>query len=378
MAWIRQKDKRWYVGWREGGQQRETPAGTDRRTALQLKAVIERNRTFGLPGLPEDLQAEEPKLEDMFEAFAADLERTKADATCKAVDHSQTLFFRSLRQRYPRRILRASDLSLTHLRAFDTFLQKRGCSVSTRVKRIQHVTRAWRWLAEESDEYGDYTSPPKKLEMPVVVRRQTKAPTWEEMDACIEAANGWHKKLAIVLRCTGLRVDQAMKLRCDDIDRKDGLLVIRPELGKSPEERRGRTIPVTKHLVNEVAKWGPWEGWLIPCNRKPGPREREARARDMVRAWKRSGVRGEVWAAPEKGRHGQAHHAFRKGFVTGLRRLGADPDAVEYLVGHSLGLRGVYTDPDAYHLHDVVGLVPPIGGDGKVTRMPKRTGQKKP
>ena len=43
------------------------------------------------------------------------------------------------------------------------------------------------------------------------------------------AANGWHRKLAIVLRCTGLRVQQAMELRCEDVDRVRKLMLVRPE-----------------------------------------------------------------------------------------------------------------------------------------------------
>lgn len=69
---------------------------------------------------------------------------------------------------------------------------------------------------------------------------------------------------------------------------------------------------------------------------------------------------------------GRPHHAFRKGFVTELRRAGADADAVEYLVGHSLGLRGVYTDPDALALRAAVALVPPLGGAGAVVSLDSR------
>jgi len=46
--------------------------------------------------------------------------------------------------------------------------------------------------------------------------------------------------------------------------------------------------------------------------------------------------------------------------VSGLKRAGADDEAVEYLVGHSLGLRGCYTDPDALPLRTAIGLVPAI------------------
>ncbi|MCP4917543.1 MAG: hypothetical protein GY913_11515 [Proteobacteria bacterium] len=62
----------------------------------------------------------------------------------------------------------------------------------------------------------------------------------------------------------------------------------------------------------------------------------------------------------------QPHHAFRKGFISELKRAGADTDAVEYLVGHSLGLRGVYTDPDALPLRKAVAKIPGLREPGKV------------
>ena len=78
-----------------------------------------------------------------------------------------------------------------------------------------------------------------------------------------------------------------------------------------------------------------------------------AGARDAARGWQRAGVRPEVWKK-------RPHHAFRKGSVSSMKRLGADPGAVEYLVGHSLGLPGVYIDPEALPLRATVDLIPPV------------------
>ena len=78
-----------------------------------------------------------------------------------------------------------------------------------------------------------------------------------------------------------------------------------------------------------------------------------ARARDLERGWEPSGVHKEAW-------EGRPHHAFRKAFVSELKRAGADPDAVEFLVGHSLGLRGVYIDADALPLADAIGRIPDV------------------
>jgi len=145
-----------------------------------------------------------------------------------------------------------------------------------------------------------------------------------------------------------------MQLRWDDFDLQECRLIIRGELGKTQEEPRGRLIPFSPHLAHEMAGWGLRDGLVIESNRKQdGPRGREARARDMARAWKRSGVRPEVWRQ-------RPHHAFRKGFVSGLKALGADDEAVEFLVGHTLGIRGTYTDPEALPLRVAVRLVPAV------------------
>ncbi len=144
-----------------------------------------------------------------------------------------------------------------------------------------------------------------------------------------------------------------MGLLWDDVDLERKTLRIRGELGKTQQERRGRVVPISEHLVEILAGWGCREGWLIET-RRTGQSVRIARQREMSRSWVRSGVRKEAW-------EGQSHHSFRKGFVSGLRRLGADIDAIEYLVGHSAGIRGVYTDVEALSLREAVALIPNIG-----------------
>lgn len=186
---------------------------------------------------------------------------------------------------------------------------------------------------------------------------ETKAPTWEEMDRCIAACNGWHRQLALVLRFTGLRVGQVMKLLWSDFDFDAVTLTVRPELGKTPYEKMGRTVPVSKYLLKEMEQWKrPWDcsGYLIDCGREQtGRRAREARARDLRRAWVRAGV-------PEAKR-GQPHHCFRKGFKSGLVRE-ADWFAVERLLGHKIGTGEghTYTDPDFLPLREAAAAIPPL------------------
>jgi len=229
---------------------------------------------------------------------------------------------------------------------------------STQRKIVEVVQLAWAW-AYDDDTLGDDVPRPRRLRMPRDEGRLTVAPTWDEMDRCIHQCRGWQKDLTTILRFTGLRVQQAMSLKWTDFDLETGVLSIRGELGKSRQERRGRVIPVSPHLVQLLATWPRRSEWVVQSSRSMGgSRERMARARDVGRAWARAGVREAAWKQP--------HHCFRKGFISELKRAGADTDAVEYLVGHSLGLRGVYTDPDALPLRKAVGEIPALREPGKV------------
>jgi len=135
------------------------------------------------------------------------------------------------------------------------------------------------------------------------------------------------------------------------VDMVAGTLRLRPEIEKV---HTGRTIPLHPALLDWLAGMGRREGYLLPCGRKG----REARGRDMARAWKRAGVRAEVW-------EGQPDHAFRGGFKTGLLRAGAHPDAIDFLQGHrSSGSRGRYIDGSQLPLVEALALVPVIGQAG--------------
>jgi integrase len=165
-----------------------------------------------------------------------------------------------------------------------------------------------------------------------------------------------------------------LELRRDDLDLEAGLLRIRPELGKTRAEKRGRIVPVSHHLLAMVPGWpeDP-DGWLVHVppharrgedgpGRYEGAPKRRAWNAQLSGAWLRAGVRPEVWDTQpsEDGRRHNGHpaHAFRRGFITGLQVLGAPIEDVQYLVGHQQAAAGAargnvtterYTDPSAVH-----------------------------
>ena len=190
------------------------------------------------------------------------------------------------------------------------------------------------------------------------------------MDACVLRCRGWQRKLVTWLRYTGLRVGESMLLLWSDVDVDRSILTIRPEISKTGV---GRVVPLSPFIVDEIASWGKREGYLIPSGRCKGARERQARSRDIARAWARAGVRPEVWTR-------RPDHAFRKGFKTGLLALKAHPDAIDFLQGHqgAGGARVSYIDPwQALPLKETAKLVPKIGAtDGNVVALPRAVGAK--
>jgi integrase len=301
-------------------------------------------------------------------AYVRDKARVLAPGTAERYGRNLVIFLRWLKQREGgKRKLYPDILTRNLLAEFYEHLAIKGRhgrprQDSTRRKIVEVVQLAWEW-AYNDDELAEGVPSPRSIEMRRKEGAPTVAPTWTEMDAVIHAfpEGSWQRQLAIVLRFTGLRVQQALGLRWDDVDMDEATLTIRGELGKSRQERRGRIVPLSPHLMSILAGWGKREGYLIPTNRQ-ARRERLARPRDLGRAWDRAGVRKGAW-------EGRPHHAFRKGFVSELRRAGADPDVVEVLVGHSLGLRGVYTDPDALPMREAVALIPPIQESRVVLRL---------
>lgn len=358
MASISKRNSGYRVRWRDPDGQERSRQCPDRATARRLKQEVERTFAEGRRWEPRDACAL-PDLRAILAAYISSRALALAPGTAERYARNLELFLKWLRSREGARArLHPHLLSRGLLEEFYSDLAGNGRhgrprEDSTRLKIIEVLQLAWKW-AYNDDELGQFVPRPRTIEMKRKEGQATVAPTWVEMDAVIHSfeADAWHHRLAMVLRFTGLRVQQALQLLWDDFDFDRETLRIRGELGKSRQEMRGRIIPVSAHLMDIIAGWGRREGYLLTTNRR-GIRERLARPRDMERAWKRAGVREPAWK-------GRPHHAFRKGFISELRRAGADADAVEFLVGHSLGLKGVYTDPTALPLREAIAKIPPL------------------
>lgn len=368
MASVRRRGDRWWLRWKEhdGERWRErSETYPTKREAEARRAEIEQElREHGRvrPRQVRDLAG----LDQIIAAYLEHCARSQlAKNTVVRKGQMLGLLTRYLRELYPRRRLLPEVLSYETLSGYHSWLQspETGRHIHSRsletCRKIVHETELmWRW-AFRRQQRGSWTGVPypDSLELRREPLAERLAPTWEQMDACIDAAGAWQARLYLVLRCTGLRVQQAMHLRWDDVDLSSATLRIRPGLqgSKSRLERRGRRVPLAPVLVDELATWGRREGWLIwsPRQHRDGAENREARARDARRAWDRAGVPHELRELP--------HHAFRAGFKTGLTAAGASGEAIDYLTGHSRGINDRYVDPRALTLVDAVSRVPPFG-----------------
>lgn len=377
MAHIRPKGRGYQVRWRDpDGSERSRKAPT-LDAARRLKREVEEDVALGRRWEPRDLRAL-PKIATVGRAFLTDMERTLSKPTADRYTLALVMFERFLQEKFgARRPVTADALTRNLLGEFfawltrtwidvvdgvevvrGTGLHRRPRTKDTARKQVEVVQLMWRWAANDDDLGADMPAP-RVLDMERGSGRTTIAPTWAEVDACIEAIGiEWYRRLAIILRCTGLRVQQGMMIEWEHVDLDRAILHV--TTGKSEQEKRGRFVPMAPALVEIMATWGRRDGFVIEPTRNKGVRERQARQREMRRAWERTAARPVVYEA-------RPFHALRKCFVSGLKRAGADDEAVEYLIGHSLGLRGVYTDPDSLPMRDAVALVPAVGSSNVIT-----------
>jgi integrase len=371
MASVERRNGAWRVRWRDPDGTPHSRQCPTKGAATKLKAEVEEAAALGKRWEPRDARPE-PDLRPLLKDYAEECARVLKPNTAIRYARALDIFLRYLYKvhgkgaKLPPGLLTRKMLADFYADLAHGGLHGHDRCDATRRKIVEVIQLCWSWLYD-NDEDGAEIPMPRKIRTAREPASPTVAPTWAEMDACIEALGGWagsgrpftrcwQRDVAVLLRFTGLRVQQAMSLKWSDLDLEHARLTIRGELGKSRQEQRGRIVPISPHLVAELRTWErndePW--LVISARQRGGDRERMARARDSGRAWEGAGIRKEVW-------EGRPHHCFRKGFVSELKRAGADADAVEFLVGHSLGLRGVYLDPDALPLREAVNLIPALG-----------------
>lgn len=346
----------------EGGKRRQRQRSCpDRKTANALKLEIERASARGEKWEPVTAR-EETELRDIAEAFIL---WSKTEHAALTTNRYARLLEQFLKWGHGP-VTKLSVSLLTEYRAWlsstrSTRNKQRGSA--TIRKCLQAVLLCWEWASDNAGERGwVIPTPPRAYKLPKAPRPVLVAPTWAQMDRCIEATTTeWHRRAAVLMRYTGVRISEALNLRWEDFDLPGKKAYIPGEITKGGTG--GRLIPICPPLIEELALWDREGEYLVPAP------EKERLAADglyrgkvntyLKRAWARTGIEERIW-------HGKPCHCFRAGFVSGLKHARADIEAVEWLVGHQRGdPRSHYLDPAAFWevAVEAVGMVPEIKGE---------------
>lgn len=344
MAAIEKRSGKWRVRWREADGREHSRICPTKETAKALARQIESNLALGLPGLSERVSP--IAITDAIKAYI-DWSRVVGAARNSILSRQQILliFAEWWTESHPRHTM--ADLSVSLLDRYAAYLFDRPSRQGDRLAprtRTMHLTILstwWRWCA---DRYPDQCARWRKFDIPHSVHSQILAPTWAEMDAfCRVADPPVVRDLAVLLRYTGLRVQQALALEWGDVDFDRRSLRVRAETEKT---KRPRTIPIHTELLERLSQDRGIAGSIF----RLGCHSRTLYQRVLPQIWKAAQVRDGIggW------------HAFRRGFETGLAMLGVDLVRIRKIIGHSLGVDDSYLDAAGLDLREAVERIPRI------------------
>ncbi len=260
----------------------------------------------------------------------------------------------------------ASTLSATMLERYAATLPSEGRKAGTRHRKILVVEQMWKWARKRPDLYPgvpevmEITGSDSFIRIPPPVVR-TATPSWEDVDLMIQAlrkgrTHGWrHRRLAILLRYTGLRVSQALLLRWSDVKLEHETPYLIARAGKrGSKASKTRVLPIHPQLAALLVEWRTeGEGETIIGGGDEYADGSLAR-HVFYAAWQDSGVDSSKWDATEEEKEsgersfGSPCHSIRACFKVELLRVGVSDTLADYLLGHSRGgTHGAYVPESA-------------------------------
>lgn len=391
---------KWQLRWR----QRETqPDGSTKvvdRTALAYSVTERRHLEMEIEAAlttrgwwaaqPTAARPLDLNLEDIARLWIEWKEGTRKAAvnTRKALAGAMKRWFTALRGQLKltaEQVVPGSAMTSTNVNAVVLAWRKAGkYADGTIYQTIAAVVDMWTWAADQEQWREVLPRPPYNTDtvMPVAdaFAEPEDAATLAECDRVIQRIRlPMPRRLAVIMRYTGLRIEQASYIYREDFDLADGSLVVRK--GKSRREKaQRRRVPVSPHLIDDLRDWlaAAENGPLFPDSKAA---DADGVALPMVgyrnltkyitEAWETASqageVRREVWQPPNKKRNAP-DHAFRACFQGFLQSQGVSDRVIDFLVGHApKDTRGRhYVKPDAGAIRAAVEHLPPIiWGDGQ-------------
>jgi integrase len=219
----------------------------------------------------------------------------------------------------------------------------RGRIPTTARRHIELWQLFWEWTHEQ-DAYNPLVSRPRKIDLPASPQVLPIAPTFEEVDAMIDAlatgqkAREWMLRLALLARYTGGRRTELLLLPWTAVNLKAGSIRIDPTITKGGYG--GRIIPIHPGLAELLHTW-PRETESVVGSPDPQPIHQDnlGISLKLRRAWTRAGIDSSSWA-------GHPLHSLRATVRTHLVQQLIHPDIIDTLLGHKAGGTGSrhYTD----------------------------------
>lgn len=362
--------------------------GKDARDALvnKVRTALESEGVFELPTVPEA-----PAMANLEQASVAWLEwkatRCKATSIVRYTGQIHRFFdaVRTIRGIKPEQVVPAEVLSRDLLTAVVRAWQAEKLSESFVYNASRGVLEMWCWAADDPTAWPGVPSPPRhgKSVLPrPPVYAAPPAPTLAECDAALRALPERAeiaRRLGVVMRFTGLRLGQALGLRCADIDLEAATMVVRR--GKSRiEEAECRTVPISRHLAAEIRRWTeglPEDAPVVSARTGREGQEACTKAYRFKAAWTKAVEAGEarnaVWKPPNR-KQARPEHAFRAAFQAHLRLAKVAEPVIDALVGHHSSTTRArhYAGHDTLmdQMREAVDGLPPIDWTG-----PKRKGK---
>ncbi len=336
---------RYRVRWRNRSGSQVQRSCPNRATAAQLAREVEIALALGRDWEPAAPRPKAPKLRDVAEVYIAHVARSRAPGTGEDYARKVGRFLQHVGGDTP-----TTDLDVEVIEKYHDALRAAGNLVPYTIhQHLRAALRFWRWAWESgrweerlpSGHLVSQIPRPAQYELQRLPPRVPRAPTWAQSAAMIQHLGTrapWHRQACALMYYTGMRPSAAFQLDWADIDLGDAWLLLRPENTKGGYG--GRKIPISAHLVEEMAAWSDRSGLVIPRT-KPWRGKSSNLNEATIRAWGRAQI-------PERARRGQSLKAFRKGMRTGLKAARVDETTIDYLLGHKgqgVGVRS-YLDPE--------------------------------